>query len=420
MKLFESYNAILKEELILASGCTEPIALAYLAAVAKEQLQDNPEKITVRCSANVIKNVKSVTIPNTNGLKGIKAAVIAGLIAGDANKKMEVIAEVSEEDKVRIKQFVDKDIVEVVCLHDEPNLSIKLEMLCGENNVKVELMHTHTNITLIEKNGETIYQNKCDNEDFNSVLIDRSLLNIDSIYDYATTCDLSEINSVIESQATANIKIAEEGLMKNYGARVGKTILENNQGPFFKCIAYAAAASDARMSGCKYPVMTNSGSGNQGITASLPVIVYAKEKNMDYEKMIRALLLSNLITIHIKTGIGRLSAYCGVVCAASASFSAIAYLNDYDLSVIKKVITNSLATASGMICDGAKESCASKISTALFSAMLSYQMATNELCFEPECGIVQSDVEKTIKVVGYLGREGMKRTDEVVLDIMTK
>lgn len=420
MKLFESYNAILREELILASGCTEPIALAYLAAVAKEQLQENPNKIIVRCSANVIKNVKSVTIPNTNGLKGIKAAVIAGLVAGDASKKMEVIAEVSVEDQNLIKQVVDRDIVEVICLHDEPNLSIKLEMSSDENNVKVELMHTHTNITLIEKNGKVIFQNKCDFEDFNSVLIDRSLLNIDDIYAYATTCDLNEIQSIVEQQAEANIKIAEEGLKTNYGARVGKTILENNQGTFFKCIAYAAAASDARMSGCKYPVMTNSGSGNQGITASLPVIVYAKEEKVEYEKMIRALLLSNLITIHIKTGIGRLSAYCGVVCAASASFSAIAYLNDYDLSVIKKVITNSLATASGMICDGAKESCASKISTALFSAMLSYQMAINECCFEPGCGIIQNDVEKTIKVVGYLGREGMKRTDEVVLDIMTK
>lgn len=420
MSQFESYAAILKEELVLASGCTEPIALAYLTSIARDHLKEEANKITVYCSPNIVKNVKSVTIPNTRGMRGIKAAIIAGLVAGNSDKKMEVIAEVSEAQQDQIQAMMNKNLVEVICLHDEPNLSIKIEM-CGVNHtVRAELMHTHTNITLIEKDGLVLFENRCDSTDFNSVLIDRSCLNVADIIRVANECDLSSVQALLEAQITSNMKIAKEGLAQCYGAQVGQTLMQNESDIFTRCMAYAAAASDARMSGCKYPVMTNSGSGNQGITCSIPVIVYADEKNVPHEKLLRALLISNLIAIHIKTGIGRLSAYCGVVCAATGSFAAIAYLDNKETSTIEQLITNSLATTSGMICDGAKESCASKISTALFSAMLGYKMAANQRCFGPDCGIVQENVEKTIQVVGTLGKVGMKKTDEVVLDIMTK
>lgn len=416
---FSKYYTILNEELVLATGCTEPIALAYVSAIARKYLGKDPNKITAYCSANVVKNVKSVTIPNTNHCKGIIPAVNAGWIAGDASKELEVISIVSDEQKKRIEEYNHTNLVEVVCLKDEPNLSIHIKME-NEDVVEVYLMHTHTNITKIVKNGETIFAKPCDLENFNSVLTDRSCLNLKDIVEFAKTCDLSRIQDLLAKQIQNNMLIANEGIAQGYGACVGKTIIENIPGKYSSCIGMAAAASDARMSGCQLPVMTNSGSGNQGITTSVPVVVYAREQKFTEEELYRALVVSNLVTIHLKTGIGRLSAYCGVVCAAVASFAGIAFLNHDSFCIIENLVTNGLATASGIICDGAKESCASKISTALFSAMLGYEMAKNQRVFEESCGIVQDCVEHTIQVVGTLGQEGMKQTDNLILDIMTK
>ncbi|MEG0177392.1 L-cysteine desulfidase family protein [Anaerorhabdus sp.] len=420
MKDTNKYYTILNEELVLATGCTEPIALAYVSAIARKHLQHDPEKVIVYCSANVVKNVKSVTIPNTNKSKGIIPAVNAGWIAGNSDKELEVISIVSDEQKNRIQEVSNGNLVEVICLKDEPNLSIRIKMIYKDDTVEVSLMHTHTNITKIEKNGELIFEKPCDNENINAGLTDRTCLNLEDILNFANECDLTRIQDLLEKQIKNNMLIANEGIAQGYGACVGKTIIENIQGKYSSCIGMAAAASDARMSGCQLPVMTNSGSGNQGITTSIPVIVYAREQHLSDEKLYRALVLANLVTIHLKTGIGRLSAYCGVVCAAVASFAGIAYLNDDSLKIIENLVTNGLATASGIICDGAKESCASKISTALFSAMLGYEMAKNQRVFEESCGIVQDCVEHTIKVVGTLGQEGMKQTDNLILDIMTK
>ncbi|MGB4985281.1 MAG: L-serine ammonia-lyase, iron-sulfur-dependent, subunit alpha [Erysipelotrichaceae bacterium] len=419
-QLYQDYQAILHEELVLASGCTEPIAIAFLAATCKELMDDPIERVLIKCSGNVIKNVKSVIIPNTKNEKGIKAACIAGLIAGDASKKMEVIENVSDQQIEQIQAEMKKDYIYIECLPDEANLSIKIKLQSANHEVTGELMHTHTNITFLKKDDQILIKNECDKTNFNSVLIDRSILNIEDIIDFANNVPLDNISCLLKKQIEVNLSIAKEGFINNYGVQVGKTLYKSHKDIFLKCISYAASASDARMGGCKLPVMTNSGSGNQGITCSLPLIVYAKEYNHNEEQLLRSLIVANLITVHLKTGIGRLSAYCGVVCAACASFAAIAHLNNYDIEIIKKVITNSLATSSGIICDGAKASCATKISTALFSSLLAYQLAVNDLSFEPGCGIVQENIEDTIKAVGIIGREGMKQTDEIVLDIMTK
>lgn len=414
------YIQILKEELLPAMGCTEPIAIAYAAAIARDTLHGTCERMEVHCSGNVVKNVKGVTIPNTNGLKGIEAAAIAGVVAGKKEKIMEVISEVSDEEKDEINRLVKTDFCKVVCLHDEANLFIRVRCMNQEHQAYVELMHTHTNVTKIVSDDEMLYENICDSTDFNSVLLDRSCLSVERIVDFGCNGNIDEVKPLLRQQIEYNVKIAEEGLKNSYGANVGQIIRSMCSNEYRDCIAYASAGSDARMSGCKLAVMTNSGSGNQGITTSLPVIVYARQHQMNEEKMLRALVISNLITIRIKTGIGRLSAYCGVVCAAAGSFAGIAYLEGYGLDVISKMISNHLGTVSGMVCDGAKESCASKISTALFSAMLSLQLAKQEIAFCANSGIIQEELEKTIDAIGYVGRVGMKETDKVILDIMTK
>lgn len=420
MKLCENYCAILKEELVLALGCTEPIAIAYACALAKKYLGKVPEHMLVECSGNIIKNVKGVVVPNTGGLKGVKAAAIAGVIAGDADKRLEVIANVNDEYIVNIQELEKTDFCKVTCMYQEASLHIIASVYHGNDKVSVQIMHTHTNVIKIQKNDEIIYHKDCNSDDFNSALIDRSCLKIKDIYEFAAHGDIQEVKELLEEQVNYNQKIANEGLLNDYGARVGKVLRNMNSDVYTKCISYAAAASDARMSGCKMAVMTCSGSGNQGVTASLPIIIFVQEKKLDKEKLLRALALSDLITVRIKTGIGRLSAYCGVVCAATGSFAGIAYLEGYGLDVISKMIVNSLGTISGMVCDGAKQSCASKISAALFSALLGYKMAIEEISFESDTGIIQKELEETIDTVGQLGRDGMKETDKVILEIMTK
>lgn len=409
-------NDILKEELILAAGCTEPLAIAYASSLVKDYLDGELKKLNIICSPNIVKNVNSVKIPNTNGRRGIKAAAVAGYVAGNSKLKLEAIKNVSKEKIDEIIKELDKDYVNVILDKEKPKLYIKVQGLSDNDKVTVEIMHTHTNVTKIKKNEEVVFQNKNDNTSLNTVLADRSILNIKDIYDFALKGNIEEVRDLIEKQIECNYNIAQEGINNNWGSNVGKTLLTDDL--YLNLIAYASAGSDARMSGCNLPVMTNSGSGNQGMTLSVPVIHYAKEKNIEHEKLIRALVFANLINIYLKTGIGRLSAYCGAVCAGKSAWSGIAFINNDPLEVISDLITNGIATDSGIICDGAKESCASKIATSLFSGYLGYKMALKKRVFPDECGIVKENTDETIKAVWEVGSIGMKKTDEIILDVM--
>lgn len=409
-------NEILKEELILAAGCTEPLAIAYASSIIKDHLEGELTKLNIICSPNIVKNVNSVKIPNTKGRRGIKAAAIAGYIAGNSKLKLESIKNVEKEKIEEIIKELDKDYVNVILDKEKPKLYIKVQGISDNDKVTVEIMHTHTNVTKIKKIDEIIFQNKNDNTSLNTVLADRSILNVKDIYEFAKNGDIEEVRDLIEKQIECNYNIANEGIKNDWGANVGKTLLDDDL--YHNLIAYAAAGSDARMSGCSLPVMTNSGSGNQGMTLSVPIIHYSKEKNIDHEKLVRALVFANLINIYLKTGIGRLSAYCGAICAGKSAWAGIAFINGDSLEIISDLITNGIATDSGIICDGAKESCASKIATSLFSGYLGYKMAKKNRVFPNECGIVKENVDETIEAVWEVASTGMKKTDEIILDVM--
>ena len=409
-------NEILKEELILAAGCTEPLAIAYASSIIRDHLEGKLKKLNIICSPNIVKNVNSVKIPNTNGKRGIKAAAVAGYVAGNSKLKLEAIKNVEKEKIDEIIKELDKDYVNVILDKEKPKLYIKVQGLSENDKVTVEIMHTHTNITKIKKNDEIIFQNKNDNTSLNTVLADRSILNVKDIYDFALKGNIDEVRDLIEKQIECNYNIAKEGMENDWGSNVGETLLGDDL--YLNLIAYASAGSDARMSGCNMPVMTNSGSGNQGMTLSVPIIHYAKEKNINHEELVRALVFANLINVYLKTGIGRLSAYCGAVCAGKSAWAGIAFINNDSLEVISDLITNGIATDSGIICDGAKESCASKIATSLFSGYLGYKMAKKIRVFPNECGIVKENTDETIKAVWEVASTGMKKTDEIILDVM--
>ena len=409
-------NEILKEELVLAAGCTEPLAIAYAASIVRDYLEGEIKKLNIVCSPNIVKNVNSVKIPNTNGKRGIKAAAIAGYVAGNSKLKLEAIKNVKKEKIDEILKELDKDYVNVILDKEKPKLYIKVQGLSENDKVTVEIMHTHTNVTKIKKNDEIIFQNKNDNTSLDTVLADRSILNVKDIYDFALNGNIDEVRDLIEKQIECNYNIAKEGMENDWGSNVGETLLGDDL--YLNLIAYASAGSDARMSGCNMPVMTNSGSGNQGMTLSVPIIHYAKEKNINHEELVRALVFANLINVYLKTGIGRLSAYCGAVCAGKSAWAGIAFINKDSLEVISDLITNGIATDSGIICDGAKESCASKIATSLFSGYLGYKMARKNRTFPDECGIVKENVDKTIESVWEVASTGMKKTDEIILDVM--
>ncbi len=416
---YQTYVQILKEELVPAMGCTEPIALAYCAAKAREVLGCLPERCVVEASGNIVKNVKSVIVPNTGGLKGIEAAAAAGIVAGDAGKILEVISGVTEEQKGEIREFLSRAEIRVEPLETDEILDMIVTLYKGESTSRVRISNYHTNIVLIEKNGQVVYERGVMAAK-EAQMADRSLLNVEDIYDFAKTADLEDVKDIIGRQIAYNSAISEEGLKNNWGANVGSVLLKAyGDDVQVRARAAAAAGSDARMSGCEMPVIINSGSGNQGMTASLPVIEYAKELGSSEEELYRALLLSNLLTIHQKTGIGRLSAYCGAVSAGCGAGCGIAFLQGADLKAIAHTLVNALAIVSGIICDGAKPSCAGKIAAAVDAGILGYQMYVNGQQFRGGDGIISKGVENTIHNVGRLGKDGMKETDKEIIRIMT-
>lgn len=420
---YQNYVQILKEELIPAMGCTEPIAIAYAAAMARKILGDVPEKVKVGVSDNIIKNVKSVVVPNTDGMRGIEAAAAAGIVGGDADRELEVIAGISEEQKAQIKRFLAETQIQIEALGHDPIFDIKITVSRKQESAVVRIRDYHTNIVYMEKNGACLLNQEeeqtVENKVEKTATGDRSLLNIKDILEFADTCDLVDVREILETQIQYNTQIAEEGLLGDYGANVGSTYLKfYGHNVRNRAIAKAAAGSDARMSGCELPVVINSGSGNQGITVSVPVIEYAKELSVRKEKLYRALLVSNLIAVHEKAGIGRLSAYCGAVSAGCAAGCAIAYLQGGDYRAISHTLVNSLAIVSGIICDGAKSSCAAKIASSVEAGILGFHMYQNGQQFRGGEGIVTKGVEATIRNVGQLGREGMRQTDQEIVKIM--
>lgn len=422
---YRKYISILKEELIPAMGCTEPIAVAYCAAVARETLGAVPEKVEIFASGNIIKNVKSVVVPNTGGLRGIAAAAAAGILAGKPEKQLQVISEVAEEQKLEIDAFVQNTPIRISTTDSDLVFDLIVALSGDGHSARVRIANYHTNIVLIEKDGTVLHSAKV--EDTDDDLTDRTFMKAESILTFAETVDLSDVQFLLDLQIKYNMAIAEEGLRRDYGANIGNVLLKSYEdlaslhdenSILLKCRAYAAAGSDARMSGCELPVIINSGSGNQGITASVPVIVYAREAGISEERMYRALVLSNLLAVYQKTPIGRLSAYCGVINAGTAAACGIAYLKGGDFNVIAHTLVNSLAISSGVICDGAKASCAAKIALALDNAFLGYRMYENGQQFYGGDGIVKKGVDKMVSGVGRLGREGMRGTDKEILRIM--
>lgn len=426
---YTTYVQILKEELVPAMGCTEPIALGYGAAKAREVLGGLPDKVEVNVSYNIIKNVKSVVVPNTDGLKGIEAAVAAGIVAGDASKLLEVISVVSNDKKSEIRDFMNHVPITVKAIDGELTFDIVLILFKGYEYVKLRIAQYHTNIILIEKNGETLFDLEAGREQGseNNIentqevgLTDKSLLNLKDIIEFADTLQVKDVKDILDPQINYNMAIAEEGLKNDYGANIGSTWLASyGKDVRNRAIAKAAAGSDARMSGCELPVIINSGSGNQGITVSVPVIEYANDLDVTRNKLYRALALANLISIHEKTGIGRLSAYCGAVSAGCAAACGIAYLLGGGFEEIAHTLVNSVVITSGMICDGAKPSCAGKIATSIMAGLLGHDMFKNgEQQFRSGEGIINRDVEETIRNVGRLGKDGMRETDREIVKIM--
>lgn len=415
---YAAYVQILKEELVPAMGCTEPIALAYAAAKARETLGEIPDKVKIGASGSIIKNVKSVIVPNTNHLKGIPAAATAGIVAGKADKELEVIAEVSPEQIEQMVEFLKNVPITVDHIDNGVTFDIIVTVSKGDSYAKVRIANYHTNIVLIEKDGETLLSVPVQGEKEEG-LTDRSLLNMRDIWDFINTVDIEDIREVIGRQIEYNTAIAEEGLRGDYGANIGSVLLDTyGDDVRTRAKAMAAAGSDARMNGCELPVIINAGSGNQGMTCSLPVLEYAKEFHAGEEKTYRALALSNLTAIHQKTGIGRLSAYCGAVSAGAAAGAGIAYLCGGGYEEIIHTVVNALAIVSGMVCDGAKASCAAKIASSVDAGILGYNMFLHGQQFYAGDGIVAKGVEASIHNIGRLGKEGMKETNEEIIRMM--
>lgn len=416
--MIEDYIKILESELVPAMGCTEPIALAYGGARAREILGGIPEKVIAKCSGNIIKNVRCVTIPNSKGLVGIEAGVLLGIAGGNAGKQMEVLEDVSDADIEMAKQMLQKGVCKVEFLDSPSVLHIILELYTEEHSAVVEIRDGHTNITSIRKDGEELLEGAAKFE-YDDTDERKVILNMENIKEFADTVELSKVQHLIERQITCNMAIANEGMKGEYGLGLGKLLVESYPDTTLNQMkAYAAAGSEARMGGCDLPVIINSGSGNQGIASSVPVVVYARIKQVDQETLYRSLVFSNLLTIYQKTYIGKLSAFCGAVSASCASGAALTYMVGGTLDQIKMTVENTLANIPGIICDGAKISCAAKIATSLDAAIMAHNLAMKNKVYAPYTGILQEDTPETISCVGYIGKEGMKQTDKEILKIM--
>ena len=418
-RCYQQYVQILREELLPAMGCTEPIAVAYAAAKARETLGVMPERVLVEASGNIIKNVKSVVVPNTGGLKGLPAAAAAGVAAGDAGAELQVLASITPEQIKTIGEFLEKTPIEVRHADTPHIFDIAVSVFSGTESAYVRITDFHTNIVCIRRNSETLLEKKDGGGGGEASLTDRSCMTVEKIVDFADSVELGDVRELLQRQIAYNMAIAEEGLTSNYGANIGKTLLRGHENDInYKLRAWAAAGSDARMNGCEMPVVINSGSGNQGITTSVPVIVYARETGASEEELLRALCVSNLVTIHLKTGIGRLSAYCGAVSAGAGAASGIAYLQGGRFEVIAHTIVNTVAVTSGIVCDGAKASCAAKIAAAVDAGLLGLAMYRGGNQFFGGDGIVKKGVERTIEIVGKLASRGMVETDKEIIRLM--
>lgn len=416
---YQAYTKIIEEELVPAMGCTEPIAIAYCAAIMKDTLGNIPDKIDVYVSGNILKNVKSVTVPNTGGMHGIDAACAIGVIAGDKDKKLEVISKVSNEQIIDLRNYLDKKIIKVHHSDNESVLYIEIVGGYKDSYAKVIIQDAHTNVTLIEKDNNVIFKNDTKVESY-TTKTDKSVLTIKEIIEYIEILNIKDVKKVLDRQIKYNMAIANVGINNDFGANIGKTILKYSDPNDVLQVtkSYAAAGSDARMNGCDMPVVINSGSGNQGITASVPVIIYAKMKNKNEDSLYRALALSNLVTIHIKNSIGKLSAFCGVVIAGAGCSAGIAYLDGGREKEITHAIVNTLGIVSGMVCDGAKSSCAAKISSAVEAGFIGYYMYKDGNQFYSGDGFIKKGVENTIKAIGNIARVGMCETDKEIIHIM--
>ena len=416
---YKTYVDILKRELLPAMGCTEPIAIAYCAARARALPGCIPDSVLIEASGNIIKNVKSVIVPNTNGAKGIEAAAAAGIIAGKEELKLEVLSQVTDEEKEKLAAYLKTASIYVRPADSPFILDVSVTVKKDGSQAKARIINEHTNIVLLEKDGEVLYQGEL-SEQASTDMPDYSLLTVEGIVDFSDTADLSDVRELLDRQIAYNTAISQEGLRGSYGANIGKVLLkEYGTDVKNRAKAAAAAGSDARMNGCEMPVVILSGSGNQGITASLPVIEYAKEWNCSEEKLYRALLVSDLITLHQKTGIGRLSAYCGAVSAGAGAGAGIAYLAGGGFEEIAHTLVNAIAITSGIICDGAKASCAAKIAASVDAGILGWNMYRNGQQFYGGDGVVSKGVENTIRNIGRLGKDGMRETDKEIIRIMT-
>lgn len=416
--LYANYLNILKHELVPALGCTEPIAIAYASAKACQVLGEFPDRIEMSCSGNIIKNVKGVTVPNSGGMKGIDVAAILGAVGGNADKALEVLENITPEHIQRTQELVEQHICSCSLVENVANLYIAAKVIKGEHYAEVTIVNQHTNITKIVKDGNILLDQpvEAENEDAG---VDKSTLTVKDILDFADQVKMKDIEEIIDRQVKLNTAISQEGLDNNYGAQIGKTLMHVwGKSATTRACARAAAGSDARMGGCSMPVVINSGSGNQGMTVSLPVIVYAQEWEVSREKLFRSLVVSNLIAIHQKFYIGSLSAYCGAVSAACGAGAGITYMYGGSYQQVSLTIINTLGNIGGIVCDGAKPSCAAKIASSVDAALMAFHLSIQNKSFLPGEGIIKGDVEETIKSMGYIGRVGMRGTDTEILNVM--
>lgn len=418
-KTYQAYQRMLIEELVPAMGCTEPIAIAYCAACAREALGELPDVVTIGVSGNILKNAKSVVVPNTGGLIGVEASAAAGIVAGDASKELEVISCVSEQQKLQINEFLSSADFCVSPTYGTELLEVIVRVKKGTHYASAHIKQGHANVVHVEKDGNVLMQ-KDDAKQLDQA-DDKHLLNIADIVAFAEAADLEDVRPSLQRQIEFNSAISNAGLTGDWGINMGKLLLETRgSSRRTKAIAAAAAGADARMSGCELPVIIVSGSGNQGITASMPVIAYADELGKPEDELLRALIVSNLVALHTKSGVGKMSAFCGAMCAGAGAGAGIAYLSGANAEEIAETVSNSLGIISGMVCDGAKPSCASKVAYAVDCGILGYEMCKNGKRFQGGEGIIARDVEQTIRNVGRMAKEGMAETDHVIQAIMTE